>query len=723
MKPIQYRFSINGREVNPIYKDDLSKTYELENNQQFFREKLSGTISLIRDDYDWINGQDFNTEFILLLEESLDGGKTWQEYLKGKFMKTDCKWDDDNKKCEISVDVNDEYNDVIAGLDKEYDIIRLAPKMASLTIMKRPLIQVYELGADVLSCFLSGTYWEQDVNEPIDDVETLKNTYYFAEASLLEEVKVTPQDGAPSTYSGVYVGKITYNETDDVYTGELTAQGKNYFIDYKEKKGSELTDYRDYSFYDYKGGTLLYYVRVYITSAVIDQETAASYEGAGTGSLLLNIKHHSVMMRYLMDNLKFGELDTYPIPENDIVEDNRNYSRCLPYNVDLAVISNVFSTEPTEYGLTENKTYFAPPQDSAYGQKYYPIARSSWLYASVWFRFHDFDYNTEVKGRTAYILKDAYLLSSVINVLLKQFSNITHEPTAEYSRFFYGSSNPISGQQFTLLITQKSNILHGEYDNPAQKAVTTLGTILNALRDIYRCYWYIEGGKLKIEHIQFFRNGGSYDISPEIGIDLTEITNVRNGKPLAYLTSNYEYDKSDMPERYQFSWMDDVSPAFEGYPIEIRSKYVTEGKTEEISIGSFTTDIDYMLLNPGAISEDGFALFAATGNIGSYSLPFVFRQVDGAYLYMQNGYLSWITLIPSYYTYDLPAKNVTINNINTSVQQTSREKKQKITFTSIIDPDTNKLIKTYIGNGQVEKITINLCSRQNEVTLKYDTEQ
>ena len=73
--------------------------------------------------------------------------------------------------------------------------------------------------------------------------------------------------------------------------------------------------------------------------------------------------------------------------------------------------------------------------------------------------------------------------------------------------------------------------------------------------------------------------------------------------------------------------------------------------------------------------------------------------------------------------YDLPAKDVTINGEETRIPQTSRKKKQKLKFPSIEDIDATKLIKTYLGNGQIEKISVNLSSRMSEVTLKYDTEQ
>ena len=54
------------KNVTPTYKNDLSKEYELESNQQFFRQKLSGKLAFIRDDYNFLNQQDFNTEFIFL---------------------------------------------------------------------------------------------------------------------------------------------------------------------------------------------------------------------------------------------------------------------------------------------------------------------------------------------------------------------------------------------------------------------------------------------------------------------------------------------------------------------------------------------------------------------------------------------------------------------------------------------------------------------------------
>ena len=335
------------------------------------------------------------------------------------------------------------------------------------------------------------------------------------------------------------------------------------------------------------------------------------------------------------------------------------------------------------------------------------------------------DWILEKKARKAYTLRDAFPVASCISVLLNQIApGITHAATAEYSQFLYSDNNPISGLNFRLLVSQKTNIINGEYQQPAQKAPTTLQQFTNMLRDCFKCYWFIEDGKFKIEHIQYFRNGGSYSGGAILSHDLTKELNLRNGKPWAFNTSEYSFDKVDLPERYQFEWMDDVTAAFEGLPIQVISKYVTPGKVEEINISNFTSDIDMMLLNPGNMSSDGFALFAAVPpTSGSqWILPFTRQTINGVEYFLQNGYLAFINLQSLYWLYDLPAHRVSINGSEVYAYGIERKKKQTFSFPANDDPNPMQLIKTYIGNGQIDKLSVNLCSRSIKTTLKYDTE-
>lgn len=729
----KYRFFLQIGEdgtkqtVRPNYKDDLTLDYELETNQRFYRAKLSGKINFVRADYDIINDAPFDSEFFLYIEKSDDWGQTYNQYYKAKFMKTDCTFNDDDKLVTVKPETTDQYDDVLAGLEKEYNLIELAPQIEFLTIRKRPLIQIYVPGDSIVSCFLGGTNWEQDANATTDQ-NALIQTYHFALCNILKEIQITSH-GSPAVISGLYTGRMATGASANNFEGKLYPElNVNYYIYISQQRigglpfGSVAVEIRKQS-----DDTAMFRYTKATTSPFDTLEfDLTAVEGSGaTGTMHADMKSYNIYARYLCDVEKIDDLNTYPLPADDIVDNNRNYRRAIGYAIDVAFISNNFSDTPTKWGLADNGKYFAPPY-SIYGQTFYPIARSTWRYASLWFGFYLMDWILEEKARKAYTLRDAFTLSSCINVLLKEFApGITHEATPEYSQFLYNTNNPISRKSFKLLISQKSNIINGEYKTPAQKAPITLQQIMTMLRDIYKCYWYIEDGKFKIEQVSWFRNGGAYGYNPIIDYDLTQLENVRNGKKLAFATSEYSFDKVEMPERYQFEWMDDVTTPFEGLPIEITSKYVTAGKIEEINISNFTSDIDLMLLNPGAISLDGFALFAAVmpSGGGQLELPFTRQTVDNVEYYLQNGYLAFINIQPTYWVYDMPARRFKINNTPNYAIGIERKKKQTLNFPAgTTDPNPMQLVKTYIGNGQVDKLSVNLCSRNIKATLKYDTE-
>lgn len=274
----------------------------------------------------------------------------------------------------------------------------------------------------------------------------------------------------------------------------------------------------------------------------------------------------------------------------------------------MVYISARYSDTPTEWGMRSDGKYFLPPNESGL---FIPLDESSWGNASMWFKPDPISAVVERDGRKPYTLKDAYTVADSIAVLLQQFApGITHKASAEYSEYFYGENSGY-GKEVQLLLTQKTNVTRGEYTQAAQNSSITLRQLLDMFKNVFRAYWFIEDGKLRIEGIEYFRNGGSYGSTPEIGTDLTQMRSTRSGKPWSFGTSKYKFEKVDMPERYEFGWMDEVTEPFKGLPLEVLSPYVSKGKKEEINVSNFTSDIDYMLLNPGEISNDGFALFYA----------------------------------------------------------------------------------------------------------------
>ena len=690
----------------PIYNNELTKEFERESGQQFFRQKLSGKLTFVGPDYDWIIASDFDFQFIVDLFISYDGGATWAKYWTGTFWKTDCEFNADDRNVSVTPTVKDEYNDVLAGIDKEFDIIPLAPEIVPVKFDKRPMIQVYVPGQTVIGCFLSGMWWEQEC-EDVTNEHDLEYKYFFSKNKTVRTI-VTSGNATPALPEIVLLD----NPANDLYF-DINSEGFE-FACYFDANVVWTISQNGIALWEYFGpapGTKTYSV------------TLSPVRGSGaTGNVTLNVSDVVVWARYVLDVLTLAGNPTHELPSNDLVPNNRNYTRAIGYGVsNIIFLSSRLSATPTQWGIYQPGEYYQPPASFPIQVEFFPVARNSWGRISVWFAFSASDWITETLGRKEYTLKDAYPLASVISVLLGQIApGITHEATAEYSQFL-DVENPISGITHHWLITPKSNVISSGYDQPAQKAMLTLASVLQMLRDCFRCYWFVEDGKFKIEHIKFFMRGSSYDDVPDWGLDLTELGVSRNGKKWAFGTSKYSFEKPDMAARYQFGWMDDVTQLFEGYPIDIVSKFVDPENIENINIGQFTSDVDYILLNPEDISKDGFVLLAAEQDGDDYRLPYVNFNFDGADHWLQNAYVAFIFL-QQYYFWDMPAPNFKINGVQYTAQGVKKLKTQTLDFPCLHDPEMFRLIKTNLGNGMIQKLSLNLSSRKANATLRYDTE-
>jgi hypothetical protein len=824
MNPI-YKFELSAgdakQQAYPLYKDDLAKDYEKESNQEFFRAKLSGKLTFQQKDYTFIVSKAFDTQFGLEIFISYDGGQSWASYWRGNFWKTDCEFNEDDQTAIVTPSVNDRYSAVLAGMEKEYNLIDLAPEIVPVKADKRPMVQVYVPGQTVIGCFLSGMWWEQEC-EAVTDETKLVNDYYFALSKSLFVVDVS--GGGSITLPRIFTGE-SFDPTKSG-TREYTNEGYTFrYANYVQSGGSGIV----WSIIRNSDSKTLW-----SRTMVNDVSPQLPYEmvlnpvsGSGaTGTVTLYLHTISVYSRLICDTQTIvtgsSTLNTYEIPADDIVENNRNYTRVIGYSFpDTIVFSTILVATPTKWGIYQPGQYYFNPADNVLlglGEAF-PVARSAWGLVSIWFVFSVVDWLVESSARRTITIRDAYPLSSVISVLLAKIApGITHEGTTDYSQFLYDDTNPITGIKQRLLIVPKSNVISSSYDQPAQKAPITLKCITDMLRDCFRCYWFIdEQNRFRIEHISYFMRGGTYQQGqPNIGIDLTQQIVTRNGKPWAYARNQYEFNKPEMAARYQFGWMDDVTELFNGYPIDIISNYVNPGNIEQIDVSQFTSDVDYILLNPSEISKDGFVLLAGTnenyleepieksgtptsaivfteidlrqflgqtitinvrstaGNtkiaqsdaiaeieeIGTivqanttYSFTFKVTQMfiimynsatnftgtlnaiygityrlsyenfkfDGTDHILQNAWVSFMFL-QRYYAYDMPAYQYKINNEQMRAYGIKKLKTQSIKFPILTDPDLMKLVKTNLGNGTIEKLSINLLSRSANATLKYDTE-
>lgn len=723
--------------IVPHYKE-LSKKYAKENGQEFFRESLDGKLNVFGDDYEFINGfslEDSGAFIIEKYDENSIKPRRYSVYYKGEFNKTDCKFDKSKKSCELKTTAIDNYTNILNGYENTYDLIKLAPEIEKINMSIRPLIQIYVRGASSISNFLGGTYWEVDTNEVVDDHSKLVNDLHFSFIRSCNEMHVHGSSiiGLEGTYAGTSNNYICesgyysiYADISESFLGfarvyiKRISDGK---IMFKSENDIKIS---------YAGSTSeISNDRLYIPSDTGDIKMIPVAEGLSENPAIGNIFAYILYRRILLnaDSIEDSEgiKSTYDIPINDI-SDSSNYKKCIGLSGYAFIYCKaIYSSVPTRYGLNDHGQYFTNkfiPSSTGIGRPI-PICRSQWVNASIWYVYDTQYYALEEKLRSNIVLKDSYSIASVIKVLLNKIdSSIKHEATPEYSRFLYDETVPISMNRFYVYITQKTNILKGQYDQPAQKAEISFSDVMKMLRDCFRCYWYIENNKLKIEHISFFMKGGSYLNSSAIQLDATKLTDQFNKKSVSYFQSEIEYDKSELNSRYEFGWMDNAAEAFGGITIDVNSNYVQKDKNEEINISRFSSDVDYMLLNPSDFSEDGFALLCPVKSNSVYTLPIVESTLvdednNNYKIVAQNWYASWPYLL-RFYMYDMPAHNIECNALDSlTVSGIKLCMEHSIEIPIKEDLDVKKLIKTTIGNGKIDEYSVNVDTRMAKIKLVY----
>lgn len=731
---VLYRWKLtigeSTQQVHPIYKDDLSLDYQRETGQMFYRAKLSGKITFVAVDADIIINAPFETEYIVTIEKSVDMGLTWTEYYRCHFYKTDCTINEDDRSVEVQPAVIDQYNDVLNGLEKEYDLMQLGVAVQAINMARRPMFQVYVHGETIVSCLCGGNYFETDKKN--DD--RTPEACHFSKIGDSIEIQFETRPSMETPFFGIMKDLETHPKNfynlEGVYYLQYWAfreEGQEglYWNGLDVIRMSDNETLWEYEQSNYGSGTNDY---VPLPSSMTFHPAEGHTELTNIEATLLS---NSVYGRFVTDMESFidpvggSQVDCFEIDDDDIATDNRNYRYCIGYtDFDLTQDART-QTDPTKWGKAANGKYFITPNQV---DAWYPVGQSLWNNSSLWIDYHSDMAAWELAGTTYYDLKDAYPISSVIKVLLAQFApSVTHEDAAAYSTMMYDDS--VASGLASLLngtrcyVSPKSNVLIGEYQEPAQKAPCTLKSVFDMLKNVYGCYWYIDSSnRLCIEHLQWFKNGGSYSNAPSIGYDLTMLENLPNGKKWAFATSQYQFDKEDMPTRYQYEWMDDVTQLFKGSPINVVSKFVKEDKVEEINISNFTSDIDMMQLAPEKFSKDGFALLQAA-NVGSFwQLPTQTFTV-GVYTYkLQNYIVAMIYAQRSFLLYDMPAWTVEIDDVQLTSSGIQRNKKQQLSFpVGVDDPNVQQLVKTYLGNGQIDKMNVYLSSRTAKVTLKYNT--
>ena len=185
------RFKIGGVIVHPLYTE-LKRKFGKENEQEFFRETIEGSLTFIGADYLLVKNKSIEDVIYMTIEQK-DKGQPEAQYTviyEAYFSKTDCEIDNDNRSCKVKLSPKDAYSGIMKNIENKYDLIKLAPALTQIGVYKRPLVQVYIEGASTISNYLAGTYFETEVYEVVTGGDTLETKYFFKYMGDYNEITI-----------------------------------------------------------------------------------------------------------------------------------------------------------------------------------------------------------------------------------------------------------------------------------------------------------------------------------------------------------------------------------------------------------------------------------------------------------------------------------------------------------------------------------------------------
>lgn len=234
-----------------------------------------------------------------------------------------------------------------------------------------------------------------------------------------------------------------------------------------------------------------------------------------------------------------------------------------------------------------------------------------------------------------------------------------------------------------LIIYQKTDVLFYQKQERATKWDISLEDLLECLFNTFQVKWDIIDGTFCLEHCSYFDS--------EQGLDLT--ASKKKAECLRGYNS-YSYVDGAFPKYERFSWMDNVSPYFNGNDIKYGSKCTDPEEEKEYKADCWTTDLNYVINNPDEIDTDGLFVIAAVESNGSY-------YVDDS-----NNALSFTELLNCYWIYNRPQFEGTVNGETVCFETAQMLKEQAaleipLTCEEIKNFDPQKLIRTQMGWGSI----------------------
>lgn len=769
---------IPRQELHPIYSDGLSIRWSKHEGDEFYLPDWSEELIFTHDEADLIASFSLGKELILDVGDYQEGNLT--EFIKLKFRRVDGAENRVEHTFKVTPKPITYYDMILAKLNEEYDLFQLdhSPVIERVMMHTRPILQLYILGGNTIGNWMGALHWETPIEnwedlvfneievigsvpDPNNVISTTLYGFLYDQYLSRNVFSVTamgddPINPNPIAYGrkGTYVANdCTTNDLsgtydmDNGFVMEISYSNGNYFFRIKRNgteywRGNINTSGlgEDFSLVlSAVGGSTPSSMRVAVHKVKVATRLIANThpitDGGGRtwGTIQAGQSGTGSRWGYLKSYVPYIDGRNDVVVNSDPFIDTSNYKYYIQYAPPVAFmkITGNKTTQPNSFGLWEPNIYYMP-------EPYYkPFAPTSWGDWAVWYERDGLDSGIDNNGSVVMTLRHAYPLWSVLEVLLQAVDPSIRFDREDFSQFFGPASepsylDPLVREQMNVFLTPSSNILVGNYDQPAQKAKIKLGQLLDALKKIYLVYWYIDSsGTFRLEHKSFFENGGSYSGSPVIGLDLTRYQEVLVDKPWSFVQDEWSAETDNLFSEITYEWPENTSDPFTGRPIKMLADFVDPKLKDERSIEVFVPDVDLMRAAPGDFSKDGFAImnFNWLEKLGYILTLYQLEdRCDGTRYRLQNYRMAGIFLNVNYRCYSLPCQSIRSECSVYSALSLARDKIQTARWpaTAAQFQDTEnqlmKLIKTSVGNGSIQEISVFLCSRKVEAKLRFTLE-
>lgn len=652
------------RVCSPTYGDDLSVNIEMESDEWYRKRKMEGKLTFLREDYGWIMGQPFDGTFKLTVQSSNDGGATWQNYLEGTFSRANLEIDEDNQNVVLNgLNEGGEYNVIENGKSEEYDLMKIIPDGDAKEVQGQvhPALAIIDNSSSSINTSDMYCNYVSFVGPGYKAGERGHNDYLIVEdtisshlTQIYAEAQVVMRDHS-SPWSGIYS-----SPNDSIIYERHYSQDEQYSV--LAPAGSLRNDNYGWIIFSFGLSPTIIGERnkIYITLSVYDNNgvlvpgaTAVMEVGENTtgeyapSSIVISssntsfpIEKITIHFHYICLSVLYGYYDASTMVSNFF--DTANYYKGVKaYNG--AGLTFQMSRRTTEApnghrlvpGTGEQGTvpqYFAPPDETNH---WIPLSENNWNYASMWYTITPSETNDLFDPTKVGSFRWArcWTLGTCLDRLLRKITNnkVTFDQSEVGSQFLYAAVNPLTqGEPFEYLFTQKSNVMRPSLGGEgASRCPVRLEWFLEFMRNALNCYWWLEernGGTyaFRVEHVEWFRRGGSYTGQMDAQFNLTEIKTrrnfLRNGEAAKRLDDQlhkYSYEMNGMTEKYTFSWQGDGgSDDFKGNPMFFKAGWVEKGTSESHEVDNVFADLSWLMLNAGtdtASSKNYDGIFVFSG--------------------------------------------------------------------------------------------------------------